>query len=78
MSRASEIYQERSPSLFRQGKLSSKKIFENLMYRFLIDQVLTSIQFVQLKGRTVDERRQMSYLVEFVIDQDGFWRIKDM
>jgi hypothetical protein len=25
-----------------------------------------------------DEQRQMSYLVEFVIDQDGFWRIKDM
>jgi hypothetical protein len=25
-----------------------------------------------------DEQRQMSYLIEFVIDQDGFWRIKDM
>jgi hypothetical protein len=78
MSRASDIYQERSPSLFRQGPLSPKRSSKSHCIASSIDQVLASIQFVQLKGRTVDERRQMSYLVEFVIDQDAFWQIKDM
>ena len=61
-------------------------VFQNLTAPFsAIDQVLTNIQFVQFRGQTAefemlrtDERGELSYLVRFVIDQDGIWRIKDM
>jgi hypothetical protein len=50
-----------------------------------IDQVLTNIQFVQAIGNTVeyemlrtDSGVQLSYLVRFVLDKDGVWRIQDL
>jgi hypothetical protein len=50
-----------------------------------IDQVLTDIQFVQAVGSMVgfemlrtDARGQLSYLVRFVVDEDGIWRLRDM
>jgi hypothetical protein len=50
-----------------------------------IDQVLTEIRFVQMRGNTVeyemlraDSRGTVSHLVRFVLDRDGVWRIQDL
>lgn len=61
-----------------------QEIFQNLTVPLsAIDQVLTDIQFVQFRAQTAefemlrtDERGELSYLVRFVVDQDGIWRIK--
>ena len=49
-----------------------------------VDLVLTDLRFVQFRDNTVefemlrtDERGQLSYLVRFVVDVDGIWRLKD-
>jgi hypothetical protein len=63
-----------------------QQIFQNLTVPTSnIDQVLTNIQFVQFRQGTAefemlrtDERGELSYLVRFVLDEDGIWRIKDM
>jgi hypothetical protein len=47
--------------------------------------VLGDVRFVQIRGNTVeyemlrsDERGPLSYLVRFVVDTDGIWRLKDL
>ena len=47
-------------------------------------QVLTDLRFVGLRENTAefemlrtDERGRLSYLVRFVTDVDGIWRLKD-
>jgi hypothetical protein len=63
-----------------------QEIFQNLTVPLsAIDQVLTSIQFVQFRGNTAeyetlrtDERGELSYLARFVLDSDGIWRIRDL
>jgi hypothetical protein len=49
-----------------------------------IDLILTDLRFVQIRDNTAefemlrsDERGRMSYLVRFVLDTDGIWRLKD-
>ncbi len=64
----------------------SQGVFQNLTVPLSsIDQVLTAIQFVQATGNTVeyemlrsDSRGQLSYVVRFVLDKDGVWRIQDL
>jgi len=61
-------------------------MFQNLTVPLSsIDQVLTNIQFVQVSGNFVeyemlrtDGQGQRSYLVRFVLDKDGVWRIQDL
>ena len=61
-------------------------VFQNLTVPLSsIDQVLTDIQFVQSRGDTVeyemlrtDGRGQLSYIVRFVLERDGVWRIQDL
>ena len=46
-----------------------------------IDQVLTDITFIEMKGGTIAEyemeRDGISYLVRFGVDEDGVWRIQE-
>jgi len=63
-----------------------RQMFENLTVPLSsIDQVLTAIRFVQIRGNTVeyemlrtDNRGQLSYPVHFVLDRDGIWRIQNI
>jgi PKD repeat protein len=63
-----------------------QQIFQNLTVPLAqIDQVLGDVRFVQIRGNTVeyemlrtDERGRLSYLVRFVVDTDGIWRLKDL
>jgi len=48
-----------------------------------IDQVLTSITFIEMKGAIAEyemlrteEQGEFAYLVRFVVDEDGIWRIE--
>ena len=62
-----------------------REIFQNMTVPpSQVDLVLTSLRFVQFRDNTVefemlrtDERGQLSYLVRFVVDVDGIWRLKD-
>jgi hypothetical protein len=62
-----------------------REIFQNLTVPpSQIDLVLTDLRFVQFRDNTVelemlrtDERGPLSYLVRFVVDVDGIWRLKD-
>lgn len=61
-------------------------VFRNLTVPLsAIDQVLTDLRFVQARGSTAefemlrtDARGELSYLVRFVVDEDGIWRLRDM
>ena len=62
-----------------------REIFQNLTVPpSQVDLLLTDLRFVQFRDNTVelemlrtDERGQLSYLVRFVVDVDGIWRLKD-
>ena len=62
-----------------------REILQNLSVPLSqVDLILTDLRFVQFRDNTVefemlrtDERGRLSYLVRFVVDADGIWRLKD-
>lgn len=72
--------------LAQDERVQYQAMFQNLSVPLSsIDQILTDIQFVQAIGNTIeykmlrtDARGQLSYIVRFVLDKDGIWRIQDL
>jgi hypothetical protein len=70
----------------RSRRTQYQEVFQNLTVPLAgIDQVMTDIRFVKTAGPTAEfemlraeDGLVLSYLVRFIIDEDGLWRLRDM